>query len=542
MERRPIGKTTTVEKEPNTTSKLHFWLKEGEVVAPFDLVSIEHIKNTRTIGVITEIMSLSDANSHLTNYVSSEFGDPLSKPYVERMSATVAEVNVLRNTGTPEIVMPIPSDMSVYYATPDEIRLAVGTDKIKGTPIKVGAIKQTNGVQTAIDIDSDYLLGPEGAHINCSGISGLATKTSFLMFVLYSIIQSLKNEVAAVIFNVKQADLLSIDQLNENINEEDEMLYKLLGLEIRPFHNVKYILPRGSNGMKPDSDYIPDDYLTYAYALEDVYDKLDMLFADTPDPYFTLDTFTTKIREEWKNGRLIIEDSGGKSKQASAPRVIKTWDDLKAIENSLLQEVYNLHPTTCPRIKRELGRLTSHSLFVNRRSSKEVYLGDEIKKIKGGEIIVVDIARIPSRTQPFIVGDVMRSIEDAYRTAEKDFPKKLIIFLDELNSFVPSNSTNAISEQIVEIARKGRSRGIILFGAEQFKSEVNDQIIGNCSVHALGRTGSAEIRRNAYSFLDEQSKLSVMNLGKGEIVLSVPTWRNPVKIKFPKPTYKNRGK
>jgi hypothetical protein len=78
----------------------------------------------------------------------------------------------------------------------------------------------------------------------------------------------------------------------------------------------------------------------------------------------------------------------------------------------------------------------------------------------------------------------------------------------------------------------------ILFGAAQFKSEVHDQIYGNCSVHVIGRTGSAEVRKRAYAFLDEKSKQNVMALGKGEIVLSTPTWRSPIKIIFPRPAYR----
>ena len=151
---------------------------------------------------------------------------------------------------------------------------------------------------------------------------------------------------------------------------------------------------------------------------------------------------------------------------------------------------------------------------------------------------VVDIFRLHSRWQPFVVGDVMRSVDQMYREGlNGKMPEKLIIFIDELNSIAPSGSNTAITQLIVEIARKGRSRGTILFGAEQFKSEIHDQIVGNCGTHAIGRTGSAEIRRSAYGFLDDQSKQNVMALGKGEIVITTPTWRSPIKIKFPRPPY-----
>ncbi len=72
----PVGKTSSPEREPNTTTTFSAWLQEGVVMNPFDFVVADHIKATKTIGVVTEIRSPSDAASHLSNYVSSDFGKP----------------------------------------------------------------------------------------------------------------------------------------------------------------------------------------------------------------------------------------------------------------------------------------------------------------------------------------------------------------------------------------------------------------------------------------------------------------------------------
>ncbi|MEM2129158.1 MAG: ATP-binding protein [Candidatus Bathyarchaeia archaeon] len=546
-ENTPIGKTSSPEREPNSTGKFYCWLKDGVVINPFDFVVADNIKGTRTVGIVTEIESLSDAASHLSNYVSSDFGKPTAEPYVERLSSMVAQVNVLRNTGYlienrhTEIFMPVPGDQKVRFANASDIRFAIGTDLILGKEIPAGVIYQSNGTIVPVSIDSDYTLGPEGAHINVSGISGLATKTSYLMFLILSIRERLQEDVAFVIFNVKQADLLHIDEKGDDLTDEDLKLYKLLDLKPEPFDDVHYFLPRGGDDGQPDSDSPPHEFQIYAYTLADVHSRFDLLFADVPDPYFTLDTFNTRVREDWENGRLVIRPppDRGRTQQYRLPTHVTTWHELRNLDNNLLQEAYNLHAQTVPRIKRELTRLTSSPLFVNNRAQNEVYLGETIREIEAGEIYVIDIARIPSRTQPFVVGDIMRSIDEMYREGEaENLPKKMIILLDELNTFAPAGSETAIAEQIVEIARKGRSRGTILFGAEQFKSEIHEQIVGNCGTHALGRTGSAEIRKSAYAFLDQKSRQNIMSLGKGEIVLSTPTWRSPIKIRFPRPPYK----
>lgn len=535
--RKVIGKTSSPEREPNTTTQFQCWLADGTRLNPFDFVTAEHLDGSQTIGIVQEIKNLTDAESHLTNYVSHDFGKPGAEPYVERVSSAVAQLEVIRNTREPELMMPVPPDKDVYFSSEKEIRLAIGTDQIKGTEIPAGVIRQSNGDIVAVGLDSEYLLGPQAAHINASGISGLATKTSYLMFLLQAIYQKITN-VGFIIFNVKQSDLLHIHEKNDEICAEDEKLYEKLGIECKAFENVKYFLPRG-NGDRPNSDRPPTQYQLYAYSLADVYDRFDLLFADVDDQYHTLDSFNQRVRDDWDVGtdRLIIE-AEAEGRYLGGKETVHTWTDLRNVSNDLLTHAYNLNPVTPPRIQRELARLTSSELFPNNRVENCVYLGEKIKEIRAGDVFVIDITNVHSRTQPFVVGDVMRSIDELCKDPAAIRPSRLILFIDELNTIAPSGSTSAITEQIVEIARKGRSRGTILLGAEQFKSDIHDQIVGNCGTHAIGRTGSAEIRRSAYSFLDETAKQNIMNLAKGEIVLSTPNWRSPIKISFPRPTYK----
>ena len=65
----------------------------------------------------------------------------------------------------------------------------------------------------AVSFDSHYLLGPDGAHLNIGGISGLATKTSYAMFLLRAI-QMRHPDTATIVMNVKGEDLLSRGGLN----------------------------------------------------------------------------------------------------------------------------------------------------------------------------------------------------------------------------------------------------------------------------------------------------------------------------------------
>src|SRR6266542_1053870 len=70
-------------------------------------------------------------------------------------------------------------------------------------------------------LNAEFLDGSRGAHVSISGISGVATKTSFATFLLYSVFHSGvlggSGEAAntrALIFNVKGEDLLFLDHPN----------------------------------------------------------------------------------------------------------------------------------------------------------------------------------------------------------------------------------------------------------------------------------------------------------------------------------------
>ncbi|MBM3404000.1 MAG: hypothetical protein FJY10_03820 [Bacteroidetes bacterium] len=135
----------------------------------------------------------------------------------------LAKVNVMMNDGggkNPEgnykdgIYMPIENEKEVRFAEETGIHAALGIDTMKEDDrIPAGLIKMSNEVEAVVYLDKSYVIGPESAHVNISGISGLATKTSYAMFLLQSILQKIDpSQVAIVILNVKHGDLLKIDE------------------------------------------------------------------------------------------------------------------------------------------------------------------------------------------------------------------------------------------------------------------------------------------------------------------------------------------
>ena len=378
-----IGKTLASDRFPNTMDSFWFSINPDIIINPFDFVTVSHIFNTRTIGMVKELQALEDVG-------------------------TAARVAIMANTGiennptkTIAIGMPVGAAKPVRFANQKEVIFALGIPEMQN-PIPAGIIEITNGLQVPISLDISYLLGPDTAHVNAAGISG-NLKTSYLFFLLQSAYQRLvkdrQDDAAIIIFNTKEDNLLHIDE-KKKINKKTKKLFELLELDIKPFENVTYFLPRGKDGMA-NSVAVPSNSRTYSFGLEDVYDRLDLLFGTNDDSY-NVSSILNYIYEAWP---LL---TGSKR--------VSTWSDLLGFRG-YPQEVV-AHKSTLLRFLGQVQRFRKSPMFIDQKVTS-TYLGKEIKKIRPGNVFVIDISMIPTlEEQGFVVGDVMKSIDEMYSSRQ----------------------------------------------------------------------------------------------------------------------------
>jgi uncharacterized protein len=559
-----IGKTIVSDKFPITMDNFWFALNSNVVANPFDFITVENLHSTRTIGIVKELQTIAiDSYSLLqsgikeqqlllppptttTTTTTVDLGRQEHQYTLSPYILTIAKVAVMANTGVEvegtknsiSISMPVGAGKTVKFASAEEIIFALGIPEM-GNPIPAGVIETTNGLQVPITLDISYLAGPDTAHVNASGISG-NQKTTYLLFLLQSAYQKLKNEdVALIIFNTKEGELLQIDKRQKNVKERTEKLFDILDLEIQPFDNVRYFLPRGKDG-KPNSVYVPNNYKTYSYELEDIYDRLDLLLPDAYNPEYNLSSIIDYIYESWP-----IKDS-------NSGRRITTWTDLFEYEE-YPQEIVS-HKSSLLHFRGYLQRFRRSPMFTDKKVTS-TYLGKEIKQIKSGDVFVIDVGMISSLDeQSFIVGDVMKSIDEMYSSREyldddsndeknkkEERPKYILIFIDEINRFIPKSEylgrMNAVSEQIMRTLIAGISRGTILFSAQQFKSATDYRLHENTGLHITAKLGLSELSTDPYSMLDESTKMNIARLNKGELVMIHSAFRHPIKISFPRAAF-----
>jgi hypothetical protein len=581
---RIIGKTIATDSYPSTIDGYWFIVSPSTILNAFDFVTVNNLYESKTIGLVQDIRALpvniasdSPLRHGRSDNIIQKYGTAVHKNLIhaDKQEGIVASVAVIGNTGAKSesgkqktINLPILAGKKVRFSTKNEILFALGVPKM-ATPIPSGIIEMSNGLQVPISLDITYLAGPDTAHMNVTGISG-NKKTSYTLFLLQSLYQNIRhmdnpmngnaNSISAIIFNTKADDLLRLDHKAKHIENDTKKAFRSLGLELQGFENVTYFLPRGSDGM-PNSLHIPDHFKTYSFGLKDIYDRLDLLFSSSLELADFIPVFDY-IHDNWP---LKVKHKTAISNWTELTR-FKRYPKSLSHNRTVLQEFIS-----------HIQRFRKSPLFVDKKS-KSTYLGDEIKKIKENEVFVIDVSAISSlEEQAFVIGDVFKSLNELYSVGslnryettsftdseklnlnrnhnlndqstpeyipkKREIPKYLIVFLDEVNRFIPKSTTasrlNPVADQIMRFIIEGRSRCNILLSAQQFKSETDVRFQENIGLHVFGKLGISELFAEPYyTMISDGVKKNITRLERGEMIIVHPAFRHPVKVWFPDSPY-----
>ena len=555
MAQKIIGKVAALENNPSTIDHFYFWTDKDTLLNPFDVVVVEHVRGSKTYGVVEEISHITDSESFLGEYFSNDFGSLDVVPNTERVGMNFVLARVVKNTQN--IYIPVQNGQRVSLGDREDIEEALGLDEVKNKTV-CGYLQMYEGVDGAevdlpVYVNSDFLIGPEGAHLNISGISGLATKTSYAMFLLNALQQKYmankeKKSVAYIFLNVKGRDLLTIDQPGQPLSDFDKAMYKDMGLEEKPFQNVRYFYPYG--GRDTIKSYVRPEVFDaqrkakrakkFKFSFNEDKENLDLLFSNVDDPTQTMESIINFIVSEqkpfnsvdsWDSMLEAVQEMGEKGGSAASKEIsVMSWRKFKRIVKKSIS----------------IDRMFTDEV---RPDKDEVRLESAIRGIKPNEVFVVDVAKQDENMQAFVFGAVMQAVtrlklgdfdEDMTAEERKQVPDRIVLFVDELNKYAASDApkSSPILRLLLDIAERGRSLGIVLFSAEQFKSSIHKRVSGNCSTHAYGRTNSVEVSDKTYSFVPNTYKSMMTRLKQGHYIIQNPVFHSLLKVRFPMPLYK----
>ncbi|MCX7733888.1 MAG: ATP-binding protein [bacterium] len=497
-----------------------------------------------------------------------------SVPVEERFIAYVRVTMI-----EPEYLTPPRPGSPVFLAKGEKFQKTIGAEKMS-RKIPAGLSLTTD---EKIYIDLDFIDGKKGAHVNISGISGIATKTSYGIFLLHEIMRYSEKEkqpYTGIVFNVKGEDLLFMDEPNKKIYKSElnnqhieewrkfseevykEFIEKRQGLTKL---KVKFFAPpkKTSNNIVADVNqremtktsvfgwtawsFGKLGIIKYAIS-EDDSENVKALIEDIEEILKILADYTADKMNDRK-GIVNPFDSNNK---------IEKYEDIKKFVENLFSEKPPYIEAIKNRVKdirdkyststkkacfNRIHRISKIANFIGPEFSgdsganKIVNLGD--LKMENGVINVFHIGSLDEISQRIVVGSILSEIFEQ-QSREGGGSRKAIIFLDELSKYAPREGHSPIKEILEDIAERGRSLGVILIGAQQSARTVSRKIIMNSAVKIVGRMSSEEIESTEYGFLTRELKMRLLVAQPGRLVINQPGVYTPIMVKFPFPFWATR--
>ncbi len=484
----------------------------------------------------------------------------------------------------PERYLPPSSGAAIWIAQGIHRRRALFLDKMaEGEALPIGLDMNDE----IVFMPYSFLNGDKGAHVSISGKSGVATKTSYALFLLYTLFETEAGVTArganshdrALIFSVKGSDLCLLDQPNNRFVDTDEV-----GVEAKrrwaalrvpdphPFRNVDVYAP--AEDADPGSEPVPDIAVrdkrdTHAYGwsprafierglLEYVFDDLESgqlsfieqvvrvqllrwccpIAGDSVGAVALVDPSLQQppnVGSTWESALRSLRRKAPVGSGAGVP--IETLDDLVGFIAGKVSEgepgfdpawTGSVNNSTAQAFVRRLWKATPRLRRLVRAGLKEVDLASQVS--------VVDVHALHADAQRFVVASVLASIWAQHENSTA--AGTTFVVLDELNKYAPRQGGSPIKALLVDIAARGRSLGVILIGAQQNPSGVDRDITNNAALEVVGQIKASESAE--LGFLPPEMRARAQIIAPGTMITSQPLLPAPVPIRFPYPPYATR--
>ena len=504
------------------------------------VVTLRHIPGLGPIltsGVVTQVRA---------RHEGASFGSDVFLISDGVLPARVQEIAEVATTRVePEVYVPPRPGEVVRRASGAERAQALYFDQM-ASRLPVGRGRDGNPIY----VNMEFLDGTRGAHVSISGISGVATKTSFALFLLHSIFRSgalgaRAVNAKALVFSVKGEDLLFLDQPNVRLDDDLRTEYAVLGLPAEPFASAGFWAPPIPDDLtgRPNVTGRTSGVEAFWWTIAEFCagNMLPYAFADAEDER---NQYTIVIHQVATRLRFDAVPAGDRGAVKIGDDLVTTYEQLVDVIAARLSDDDTRSDWAGPvtgvgTVNAFIRRLRS-SLRPLRAVIRADLTGTPRRQIstQDQQVTVVDLHNLHERAQRFVVGVVL-----AAETARKEDAGPgglLFTMIDELNKYAPREGTSPIKEVLLDIAERGRSLGIILIGAQQTASEVERRIVSNSAIRVVGRLDSAEAGRPEYGFLPASQRTRATLAKPGAMFVSQPQIPVPLAVEFPFPAWATR--
>ena len=541
-----LGRVVATERKPNTPHEFHFWTA---IDSPVGIGTIVRVDGAQPIegqiphiyGIVVEGFSYTDLQSPMHDVLGHD-GSPTTAGFAatERAEIRLYTAAVLRQIPE-EPLQPVPMGQ-VFLAEEEDVQVALRMDSYlrdgANTGIPIG-VYRAGGTDAVIYLDADFLLGPEAAHLNITGVSGLATKTSAVEWLLASLFKHFPDEkgsIAAVCFNVKGPDLCYLDQPGK-IEGSDEILYEKLGVEPKPFESVEYFAPYTAKGLAlntfRNNEALLDNVTPLTWGLREVLQFAEVLL-NKDDVDAKADALIDFIKEN-------IVDREFSDPLLQKKHTVQSFADLDAWFRDVLQGMEKKdgdswrthHVATIRKVRNRLSNISTRcaGLVTDTGNVSDLPFGSFADRT----VYVVDVANLEEDAQDLIFARIVSKLREHLERRDLGV-KHLVVFVDELNKYAPGDGPDTyVRKMLLDIAERGRYLGLVLFGAQQFRSQVHRRVVGNSGTGLFGRMDPDELSTPGYAVLSPATRTKLATLEKGQLMIRHPHFTQPIFVRFPRP-------
>jgi DNA helicase HerA-like ATPase len=520
------------------STPLEFWVGVGDerYLQLDDVVATERALpgggTVRIYGVVSQVRA---------RHVGARYDNDVFLIEEGVLPAEVSEAaKVMATRFEPEVYVPPLPGAAVRKAEGPERDEALFFDGMR-TKLPAGLSRDDEPLY----INLEFLDGTRGAHANISGISGVATKTTYATFLLHSLFGSGALgadalNTKALIFNVKGEDLLFLDHPNRALPDEERVRYERLGLPASPFASVGFFAPPrpAAANAAPHVSTRTEGITSFFWTIEDFCrdELLRFLFADAEDDRQQYTMVIQNVSHHLKDA--VPTGEGSVKIDGEEVRTFAALVDL--IARKVEEDEWAGRSISQGTVSAFLRRLYGARRHVERLIRADVPRPEQHRiDLDPFQVTVVDLHNLNDRAKRFVVGV---TIQRAFEAKEEQGQARPLLFLvlDELNKYAPRDGSSPIKEVLLDVAERGRSLGIILIGAQQTASEVERRIIANSAVRVVGRLDAAEAGRDEYGFLPTVQRQRSTIIKPGTMILSQPELPVPLVTQFPFPAWATR--
>jgi hypothetical protein len=344
--------------------------------------------------------------------------------------------------------------------------------------------------------------------------------------------------VAALCFNVKGPDLCFLDQPAE-LSGDDVAIYERLGLVPRPFDRVRYYAPCKPDGVNLNTLRTHPDLAAntepLTWGLREVLEYAEVVL-NRDDLDAKADAFIDFLAD-----RVVGREFHAPELQPPQWRVL-TFADLEAFFRAIFDHLENAHRgdlwrthhiATIRKVRNRLGNITTRAkgLVTDDGTANDLPWGEFVDR----GVYVIDVAGVDPLAQDLVFARVVSKLREHLERRDLGVDH-VVVFVDELNKYAPADGPDTyVRKMLLDLSERGRYLGLVLFSAQQFRSQVLRRVVGNAGTTIYGRMDPDELATPGYATLSPATKIKLATLPKGELMVRHPHFTQPIFIRFPRP-------